>query len=414
VDRGTAVRTPPQSGPRRLGHLIDYHYMKGIYLDYNATTPVLPEVAAAMMPFLCEEYGNASSIHRWGQRARAAVEQARESVALLLGGRPSEVVFTSGGTESDNLAIFGAPRGHVVTSAIEHHAVLNACEALERDGIAVTYVPVGRSGVVDPAVVASALRDDTALISVMLANNETGAIQPIEEIARLGRERGILVHTDAVQAAGKLPIDARALGVDLLSISGHKIYAPKGVGALWVRKGVRVRPQMYGGRHERERRAGTENVPGIVAMGLAADIARRELAAESARIAGLRDRLEHGIFARVPDVSVNGDIAHRVPNTTNLTFDGIEGEALVIALDLQGISGSTGAACSSGAIEPSHVLTAMGLPPESARATLRISLGKQNTEADVDRVLEVLPGVVARLRALSPVYREGVYREKAS
>jgi len=241
---------------------------------------------------------------------------------------------------------------------------------------------------------------------VMLANNETGAIQPISEIGRIGRQRGVLVHSDAVQAAGKIPIDVRALGVDLLSISGHKIYAPKGIGALWVRKGVRIRPQIYGGRHERERRAGTENVPGIVAMGAAAEIARRELAAESARIAGLRDRLESCIVERVPDVSVNGDPAHRVPNTTNLTFDGIEGEALVIALDLQGISCSTGAACSSGAIEPSHVLTAMGLRAEQARATLRISLGKQNSEADVDRVLELLPPVVARLRALSPVYRE--------
>jgi cysteine desulfurase len=380
--------------------------MTGIYLDFNATTPVLPEVAAAMLPYLCEEYGNASSIHRWGQRARAAVEQARESVALLLGGRPSEVVFTSGGTESDNLAIFGAPKGHVVTTAIEHHAVLNTCEALERDGVAVTFLRVGRSGIVDPAAVAAALRPETSLISVMLANNETGAIQPLEEIARVGRERGVLVHTDAVQAAGKVPIDARALGVDLLSISGHKVYAPKGVGALWVRKGVRIRPQIYGGRHERERRAGTENVPGIVALGAAAEIARRELASESARIAGLRDRLERGITERVPDVGVNGDVAHRVPNTTNLTFDGIEGEALVIALDLQGISCSTGAACSSGAIEPSHVLTAMGLRADQARATLRISLGKQNSEADVDRVLEILPGVVARLRALSPVYRE--------
>jgi cysteine desulfurase len=381
--------------------------MTGIYLDFNATTPVLPEVAAAMLPYLCEEYGNASSIHRWGQRARAAVEQSRESVALLIGGRPSEVVFTSGGTESDNLAIFGvAGARHVVTTAIEHHAVLNTCEALEREGVAVTFVPVGRSGIVDPAAVVAALRPDTSLISVMLANNETGAIQPVEEIARLGRERGVLVHSDAVQAAGKISIDVRALGVDLLSISGHKIYAPKGVGALWVRKGVRIRPQIYGGRHERERRAGTENVPGIVAMGASAETARRELAAESLRIAGLRDRLERGICERVPDVTVNGDPAHRVPNTTNLTFDGIEGEALVIALDLQGISCSTGAACSSGAIEPSHVLTAMGLSAEQARATLRISLGKQNSQADVDRVLEVLPRVVARLRALSPVYRE--------
>ncbi|SRR5579871_618720 len=382
--------------------------MSPIYLDYNATTPVRPEAAAAMMPFLCEEFGNASSIHRWGQRARAAVEDARAKVAELVGGRPSEIVFTSGGTESDNLAIFGAVSdgAQVVTTAIEHHAVLNAVEALERQGTAVTFVRVGRSGVVDPCDVATAMRDDTALVSVMLANNETGTIEPVCEIARLAHGRGVLMHTDAVQAAGKIPIDVRALGVDLLSISGHKIYAPKGVGALWVRKGVRVRPQIFGGRHERERRAGTENVPGIVAMGEAADLARRELATEPARIAALRDCLERGVIERVPHVTVNGDPARRVPNTTNLTFEGIEGEALVIALDLQGISCSTGAACSSGAIEPSHVLTAMGLKPEDARATLRVSLGKQTTEADIARVLEILPGVVARLRAISPVYQK--------
>lgn len=382
--------------------------MSPIYLDYNATTPVRPEAAAAMMPFLCEEFGNASSIHRWGQRARAAVEDARAKVAELVGGRPSEIVFTSGGTESDNLAIFGAVSdgAQVVTTAIEHHAVLNAVEALERQGTEVTFVRVGRSGVVDPCDVATAMRDDTALVSVMLANNETGTIEPVCEIARLAHGRGVLMHTDAVQAAGKIPIDVRALGVDLLSISGHKIYAPKGVGALWVRKGVRVRPQIFGGRHERERRAGTENVPGIVAMGEAADLARRELATEPARIAALRDCLERGVIERVPHVTVNGDPARRVPNTTNLTFEGIEGEALVIALDLQGISCSTGAACSSGAIEPSHVLTAMGLKPEDARATLRVSLGKQTTEADIARVLEILPVVVARLRAISPVYQK--------
>jgi cysteine desulfurase len=374
-----------------------------IYLDHNATTPVLPEVLDAMLPYFREEYGNASSIHRWGQRARGAVEQSRESVAALLGCRPSEIVFTSGGTESDNLAIFGVG-GHVVTTAIEHHAVLNACQTLDA-----SYVKVGATGVVDPDAVAAAMRPETRLVSVMLANNEIGTIQPLTRIAALARERGALVHTDAVQAAGKIAIDVRELGVDLLAISAHKIYGPKGVGALYVRKGVRIRPQMFGGRHERERRAGTENVPGIVGLGKAAEVARRELAAESARLSGLRDRLECGVLERVPDVSVNGAAfngsKHRVPNTTNLTFDGIEGESLVIALDLQGISCSTGSACSSGAIEPSHVLTAIGLSGDRARSTLRISLGKQNTAAEVDRVLEVLPGVVERLRALSPVYR---------
>jgi len=374
-----------------------------IYLDHNATTPVLPEVLDAMLPYFREEYGNASSIHRWGQRARGAVEQSRESVAALLGCRPSEIVFTSGGTESDNLAIFGVG-AHVVTTSIEHHAVLNACQTLDA-----SFVKVGATGVVDPDAVAAAMQPETRLVSVMLANNEIGTIQPLGEIAKLAHERGALVHTDAVQGAGKIAIDVRELGVDLLAISAHKIYGPKGVGALYVRKGVRIRPQMFGGRHERERRAGTENVPGIVGLGKAAEIARRELPAESARLSGLRDRLECGVLERVPDVSVNGAAfngsKHRVPNTTNLTFDGIEGESLVIALDLQGISCSTGSACSSGAIEPSHVLTAIGLSGDRARSTLRISLGKQNTAAEVDRVLEVLPGVVERLRALSPVYR---------
>ena len=372
--------------------------MQAIYLDHNATTPVLPEVLDAMLPYFRDEYGNASSIHRWGQRARGAVEQSRESVAALLGCRPSEIVFTSGGTESDNLAIFGVG-AHVVTTAIEHHAVLNACQTLDA-----SYVKVGASGVVDPNAVAAAMRPETRLVSVMLANNEIGTIQPLGEIAKLAHERGALVHTDAVQAAGKIPIDVRELGVDLLALSAHKIYGPKGVGALFVRKGVRIRQQMFGGRHERERRAGTENVPGIVGLGKAAEIARRELATESARLSALRDRLERGVLERVADVGVNG-AANRVPNTTNLTFDGIEGESLVIALDLRGISCSTGSACSSGAIEPSHVLTAIGLSGDRARSTLRISLGKQNTEADVERVLEILPGVVERLRALSPVYR---------
>jgi cysteine desulfurase len=385
--------------------------MERIYLDHNATTPLLPEVLEAMLPYLSAEYGNASSIHYFGQQARAGVERAREQTARALNCRPSEVVFTSGGTEADNLAIFGAvrasarPHKHVVTTTIEHHAVLNTCQALEKEGVEVTYVPVGRSGVVDAGAVGSAIRPETVLVTVMLANNEVGTIQPVAEIARAARERGALVHTDAVQAVGKIPVDARALGVDLLSLSGHKIYAPKGVGALFVRKGVTLDPLAYGGHHERDRRAGTENVAGIVALGRALELAGASLEEEAQRLGALRDRLERGLLERIGAAGVNGDPARRVANTSNLHFDFIDGEAMVIALDLQGIAVSTGAACSSGAIEPSHVLMAMGLGAETARATLRLSFGKQNTAADVDRLLEVLPAVVERLRELSPAYQ---------
>ena len=385
--------------------------MERIYLDHNATTPVLPEVMEAMLPYFSGMYGNASSIHHYGQQARAGVERAREQVAALVNCRPSEVVFTSGGTESDNMAIFGAvhaaekARKHVVSTTIEHHAVLNACQELERQGVEVTYVPVSPAGLVDPEKVIQALRPETMLVTVMLANNEIGTLQPVAEIARQARERGVLVHTDAVQAVGKIPLDVSALGVDLLSLSGHKIYAPKGVGALYVRRNTRLRPQSYGGHHERDRRAGTENVAGIVALGRAAELALACLATEPARLAALRDRLERGILEKVGEAGRNGDPERRVPNTANLHFSHLESEALVIALDLKGVSCSAGAACSSGAVEPSHVLTAIGLRPELARASLRFSLGRQSTEADVDRVLEVLPAAVARLRELSPVYQ---------
>ena len=384
--------------------------MNRVYLDHNATTPVLPEVLEAMLPYFGGVYGNASSIHHFGQQARSGVEQAREQVAAFLNCRPSEVVFTAGGTEADNLAILGtvraatASRKHVVTTTIEHHAVLNCCQALERDGVDVTYVPVGASGVVDPKAVAAAIRPETVLVTVMLANNEIGTIQPVAEIARLAREGGVLVHTDAVQGAGKIPLDASALGVDLLTISGHKLYAPKGVGALYVRRQTRIQAISFGGHHERDRRAGTENVAGIVGLGKACELAAASLPGEAARLATLRDRLEREVQARIPESSVNGETSRRVPNTANLRLDYVEGEALVIALDLKGISCSTGAACSSGAIEPSHVLTAIGLRPDQARSSLRLSLGKQNTDADIDRVLETLPEVVARLRALSPAY----------
>jgi cysteine desulfurase len=386
--------------------------MRRIYFDHNATTPVDPDVLAAMMPFFAETYGNASSIHTFGQQARAAVEQARENVARLLGARAAEIVFTSGGTESDNLAILGvvrAARGerkHVITTAIEHHAVLHTCQALEAEGVEVTWLPVSGAGVVDPGAVREALRPQTVLISVMMANNELGTIQPIEEIGRIAGEADVWFHTDAVQAAGKIPIDVARLGVDLLSISGHKIYAPKGVGALYVRSGTRLAAQAFGGHHERDRRPGTENVPGIVALGKAAELALGKLASEPARLGALRDRFEQAILDRVPATRVNGAGAARVANTTNITFSYIEGESLVIALDLQGIACSTGAACSSGAIEPSHVLTAIGLAAPEARASLRFSLGRTSTAEDVDQALAVVPGVVEHLRELSPLYKK--------
>jgi cysteine desulfurase len=383
--------------------------MRRVYLDNNATTPVLPEVFEAMRPYFAERFGNASSIHHHGQETRAAVERARESVAALLGCRASEVVFTSGGTEGDNLAISGLTRAgdHVISSTIEHHAVLNSCKHLEAMGCEVTYVPVDSRGLVDPDDVRRALRPHTKLITIMMANNETGVLQPVEKIGKIAAEANVYFHTDAVQAAGKVPIDVNRLGCDLLSISGHKMHAPQGVGALYVRKGTILQPMLYGGSHERSRRAGTENVPGIIALGKAAELAREALErGDLARMAEMRDRIEQKILSETEATGVNGEGAARVPNTTNIHFDYIEGEALVIALDLKGLAVSTGAACSSGAIEPSHVLTAMGLPPEIARASLRFSLGKQNTPADVEFALDLVPQTVARLRELSPVYNK--------
>ena len=383
--------------------------MRRIYLDNNATTPVLPEILDAMRPYFIEHFGNASSIHHHGQETRAAVERARESVAQLVGCRASEIVFTSGGTEGDNLAISGLtrPGDHIITSTIEHHAVLNTCKHLESVGIEVTYIPVDGRGVVDSNDVREALRRNTRLITVMMANNETGVIQPVEQIGKIAAEADVYFHTDAVQAAGKVPLDVNRIACDLLSISGHKMHAPQGVGALYVRKGTLLQAMFHGGRHERSRRAGTENVPGIVALGKAAELAKQGFEnGEVERIAGLREQIEKTVVEQVETIGVNGEGAPRVPNTTNIHFDHIEGEALVIALDLKGLAVSTGAACSSGALEPSHVLMAMGLGPDQARASLRFSLGKQNTEEDVGFALGLIPSTVARLRELSPVYQK--------
>ena len=379
------------------------------YLDYNSTTPVDRRVLDAMLPYFGGTFGNASSIHSAGQHARAAVDAARESVAALIDAKPAEIVFTSGGTEADNLALFGVvaasakPRKHVITTTIEHHAVLNSCQHLETQGIEVSYVPVGSDGVVDPADVRRALTPHTILISAMHANNEIGTIQPIEEIGRIAAEADVYFHCDAVQSAGKLPLDVNRLGVDLLSLSAHKIYGPKGVGALYVRTGAALAPQFFGGHHERDRRPGTENVPGIVGLGKAAELARALLKEDAARITALRDRLENALLDAISMIRVNGDTKRRVANTANLTFAAAGGEALVIALDLQGIACSTGAACSSGAVEPSHVLTAIGLSHDEARSSLRFSLGRTTTAEEINEAVAIIPRVVERLRALSPL-----------
>jgi cysteine desulfurase len=383
--------------------------VRHFYFDHNATTPVSPEVLETAVACLGQVYGNASSIHHFGQAAKQKLEAARRQVASLAGCQPREIVFTSGGTESDNLAILGVVRNapgtsrHVITTAIEHPAVLNTCAQLEREGVAVTYVPVGAEGIVDPDDIRRALRPDTVLVSVMHANNELGTMQPVAEIAAIAREAGVYMHADGVQALGKIPVDVSALGVDLYSMSGHKIYAPKGIGALYVRRGTRLDAIAFGGHHERERRPGTENVPGAAAFGCAAEIAGADLAEEAQRVAGLRDRLESAILDRVPHTGVNGHRAARTPNTTNIYFDYLEGEALVIALDLRGFAVSSGAACSSGAVEPSHVLMAIGLGADRARASIRFSLGRENTVEQVDALVEAVAASVAHLRKLSPV-----------
>jgi cysteine desulfurase len=382
--------------------------LEHVYFDHNATTPLAPEVTEIVVSCLGQTFGNASSIHYFGQAAKQRLEAARRSLASLIHAHPTEIVFTGGGTEADNLALLGVARvaagqhgkpGHLITSAIEHPAVLSACGQLEREGFEITRLRVGSAGAVDPADVRAALRPDTVLISVMHANNETGVIQPIGEIGQIAREAGVPFHADGIQALGKLAVDVKALGIDLYSMSAHKLYAPKGVGALYVRKGLRLHPVLFGGHHERDRRPGTENVPGIAGFGAAADVASKH-AAESARIAELRDRLEESVLDRIPDTGVNGRRA-RIPNTTNIYFDGIDGEALVIALDLRGFAVSTGSACSSGAVTPSHVLTAMGLLPDRARASVRFSLGMGNTAEQVDALSRALEESVVHLRRIS-------------
>jgi cysteine desulfurase len=379
-----------------------------VYFDYNATTPLAPEVVETIVRVSRDAFGNASSVHHFGQQAKAIIDEARSAVAALVNGDPSEVVFTAGGTEADNFAIRGAgeasePAGrkHLIASAIEHEAVLNTLRALARRGWRTTLLPVDDTGIVSPERLREAISGDTALVSVMHANNEIGTIQPIRELAGIAHEHGALMHTDAVQSAGKIAVDVRALGVDLLSLSAHKFNGPKGTGALWIKRGTRIQPILTGGKHERNRRAGTENVPAIAGFGTAAQLAARKLADEQDRVGRLRDRLEEGILRSVPGTVVNGARTPRVPNTTNISFERVEAESLLIALDLEGVAVSTGSACSSGSLEPSHVLRAMGLPAHRTQNSLRFSLGMSSTEQEVDHVVEILPRLVEKLRSLT-------------
>ena len=385
--------------------------MSVVYMDHNATTPTDPRVVEAMLPYFGESYGNPSSPYELSRRSRRAVEEARETVASTMGCAPREIVFTSGGTESDNIALKGVAfanlerRGHIVTTSVEHHAVLHTTAYLkDRFGFDVTLVGVDSTGMVDPAEVERACRGDTVLVSVMLANNEVGTVQPVREISALVRKRGIVVHTDAVQAVGKVPIDVGELGVDLFSMSSHKIYGPKGVGFLYIRRGVRFDPLSHGGSHEWSVRAGTENVPGIVGLATALQLAVEGMPEESVRLRDLTAQLEQGIAERIPETSVNGHPTDRLPGTLNVSLHYVEGESVVLALDMEGIAVSTGSACTTDSAEPSHVLSAMGVSTNTAQGSVRFGLGRSTTRADVDRVLDVLPGIVERLRAISPLY----------
>ncbi|PIY15308.1 MAG: cysteine desulfurase NifS [Elusimicrobia bacterium CG_4_10_14_3_um_filter_49_12_50_7] len=384
--------------------------MKKIYLDHNATSPVHPEVLEAMLPFYKEAYGNASSIHSFGREARKAVEASRETIAAFIGASPDEIIFTSGGTESDNTAIKGimeanASKGnHIITSVIEHHAVLNTCKYLEKHGCTVTYLPVDEFGVVSVDELKNAITADTILVSIMHANNETGALQPIEEIGAVTRAKGIIFHSDAVQSLTKVPVDVDKMNVDLLSFSGHKIYAPKGVGVLYKRKGIKMAPLIVGGHHEKNKRAGTENVAGIVGFAKAVEISKRDGAVLNKRIAELRDRLWKGINDNIKKVKLNGHPDKRTPNTLNVSFEYVEGESIILNLDMEGIAVSSGSACASGSLSASHVMLAMGLDHAIAQGSIRFSLGKDNTEEDIDFVISILPGIIDKLRQMSPLY----------
>lgn len=386
--------------------------MRKVYLDHGATTRVRPEVASLMMDYLTGKFGNPSSIHSFGREAKKALEDARERVANLIGASPKEIFFTSGGTESDNLAIMGAAYAnrdkgnHIITSSIEHHAALDTCKYLEKQGYRVTYLPVTSEGMVRVEDVESAISDDTILISIMHVNNEVGTIQPIAEIGRITREKGIIFHTDAVQSVGKIPVNVDELGVDMLTASSHKIYGPKGVGCLYVRKGTRVQAVTHGGGQERKRRPGTENLPGVVGFGLAAELAGQELYQEAERVTKLRDKLINGILNSIDEVQLNGHATKRIPHNVNVSIKYVEGESLLLSLDMKGIAASSGSACTSGSLDPSHVLLAMGIPHEVAHGSLRMTLGKENTEEDIDYVLETLPEIVKRLRAMSPLYEK--------
>ncbi len=384
--------------------------MERIYLDNAATTRVRPEVAEAVLPAMTETYGNASSVHSFGREAKKAMEKARAQVAAAIGAKKEEIYFTAGGSEADNWAIKGAAHAlrrkglHIITTAIEHHAVLHTCQALEKEGFEVTYLPVDEYGSVTPEQVEAAIRPDTILVSVMAANNEIGTIEPIAEIGAVCRAHKVLFHTDAVQAVGHMPLDVAAMQIDMLSLSGHKFYAPKGVGALYIRTGVRIENLIEGGAQERNRRAGTENVPAIVGMGRAIELITAEMAEENARISGLRDRLIAGILDAIPESRLNGHPTKRLPGNVNVSIRYIEGEALLLSLDMAGIAASSGSACTSGSLDPSHVLLAIGLPHEIAHGSLRLTIGRDNTQDEIDRVLEELPKIVSRLRAMSPLY----------
>ncbi|MEA3305558.1 MAG: cysteine desulfurase NifS [Candidatus Omnitrophota bacterium] len=384
---------------------------KRIYLDHNATAPVCPEAMEAMLPYYNGEFGNASSLHSFGTKAREAVENAREKVAALIGPCESaDIVFTSGGTESDNFAIKGSAwalknKGrHIITSRIEHKAVLNPCEFLEKNGYEVSYISVDEYGVVNTDELRKAIKDGTILISIMFANNEAGTIQPIEKIAAIAREKGILFHTDAVQAAGKIPVDVEKMGIGLLSMSAHKLYGPKGIGALYINKKAKITPLIHGGHHEGKRRAGTENVPGIVGFGKACELAVKNQEKENKRLTVLRDRLWSGINREINDVKLNGHPVSRLPNTLNVSFEFVEGESVLLNLDLKGIAASSGSACTSGSLEPSHVLKAMSVKPVIAQGAVRFSLGLINTQAEIDRVIKALPPIIKKLRGISPLY----------